>query len=331
MVKAFEISVDAPPSPKGHVSGSKVTGRVVVENDEAKSYRQIQISLAGSGKVEWTAGSGEESETHRAREEYLNETATLWEDEGESGSLPAGRHEFPFAFSLPESCPSSYETEGGSSNLDAWIRYVLTGRISTRGALKADHTLEKRVMVFKEVHLEQASFEPTRRVVQGSEGCLCCVSGPVTMTVALSRSSFSQGEGIPLSIELENASSRDLRPEATLVKRARLKARGHTLKPPPQVVMREKCSKSFTARSTSSWSCETPAVPEGHSTMEAPGGMITVSYEVTVHVGLGLGQRLEVCFPVTIGDSVITDVGHTPATSAEGRTVTTDQYQPWNT
>ena len=37
MVKLFEIVLDAPPSPRGFLSGSELTGKLVVEVDETKS------------------------------------------------------------------------------------------------------------------------------------------------------------------------------------------------------------------------------------------------------------------------------------------------------
>ena len=72
---------------------------MVVVTDEDKSYRQIEASFVGSGKVEWTEGSGEDSDTHKAKEEYLNESVTLWDD-GQEEVLPAD------ATSSPSRSPS---------------------------------------------------------------------------------------------------------------------------------------------------------------------------------------------------------------------------------
>ena len=332
MVKVFEICLEPPTGGKGYSSGCQVTGRVVVEVDEAKNYRQIDISFVGCGKVEWTKGSGEDSETYKAREEYSHETVTVWDSsrEGHSGTLPAGHHEFPFTFSIPESCPSSYETERGSSNLDAWIRYTLTGQISTKGALKANHTTEKRVIVTKEPSLQPANAEPVRQRSQTVKGCLSCVSGPVDLTVEIPRSGFTVGEKIPLSVSLENGSGRSLRVEAALVKNVALKARGHGLKRPPQKVV-SVSSNPYRAGSSVSWNPQTLIVPDGHATMETPGRMIKVSYEVRVHVGLRFGQKLEVSISVVIGHSDSPEhVVEKFSSTTTAVTVPTDDYQPWN-
>lgn len=334
MVKVFDIFLDPPLNRKGFSAGSRLTGRVVVEVDEAKAYRQIEISFVGCGKVEWSKGSGEDSETHRAREEYLCEAVIVWGHnlrEEEGGTLPAGHHEFPFVFSIPESCPSSYETKGGSSRLDAWIRYTLTGRISTKGALKADHTTEKRVTVTREQNLGQAHEEPVRLGSQEYEGCLWCVSGPVDLTVEIPRSGFNVGDKIPLSVSLENGSSHSPRVEASLVKKVKLKAQSHLLNKSPQKVVCE-CSDQCRAGSTTTWDPQTLIVPDVHATMETPGGMIKISYEVSVCVGLRFGKRVEVGIPVSIVEnSALSKYEPTAENGATLVTVTSEQYQPWNT
>ena len=340
MVKVFEIVLDDPPSPRGFLCGSRVAGKVVVEVDEPKSYRLIDIALVGSGKAEWTEESGDGSETHRAKEEYLRESATLWRGEDDSDTLSAGRHEFPFAFSLPDSCPPSWEatqsgSRSGSSSTVAWVRYVLTARISTRGPLKADHATEERVRLYREgVRPEEnKSTGAARQEVRGSDGLLCCLTGPVVLTAELPSSQFATGERIPITVEAENGGSRDLRAEVSLFERVRLKATSHVKRAPPRTVVRE-TSSPLRSGSTSTWTSELPAVPDTAVAMETPGGMIRVSYEVTVCVGLRLGQRLEVCFPVAIfhgtsHSSASGDCGGDEASA--GKIVTADQYQPWTT
>ena len=338
MVKLFEIVLEPSVSSKGYLSGSKLSGKLVVETGEAKSYKEIQISLAGTGKVEWSAGDGEDGETHRAREEYVQESATLWssasaEEEEQSGKLSEGRHEFPFTFSIPVSCPSSYETKRGSARFDAWVRYVLTGRIITHGALKADHTVEKSVPVRKVVAIERGSLlEPVKQWTQESECCLCCVSAPVVITIELPRSGFAIGEKIPLTVSLENGSGRNVRVETALARRVMLKARAHVLRKPLHSVVRER-SDPIRARSTTTWNPQTLTVPDIEATMETPGGMISVAYELSVHVGLLFGRSVDVSVPIVIGD-IASSGGASQSvasttTHVAGRTVSTEQYQPW--
>lgn len=303
MVKVFEIVLDDPPVPRGFPSGSKLSGRVLIEADEEKTYRLIEIGFTGSGKVTWAEGHGDERERRRANEEYVRDKVTLWEEGEQSLALPEGRHEFPFTFCIPDTCPSSLEADLKSSTAEARISYVLSGRITTKGALKADHTVDKTVRIVKETSNTQSSAEPLRQFDEGTECCLCCVSGAVVLSAELPQSGFSPGESIPLAAEVVNGTSRDLRVEASLVEVTRLKA-GHSVKRVSRMLLQE-LSHPFRGRSTSLWSSEMGRIPEGPTTIETPGGMISISYEVRVRLGLRLGQKLEVSFPVLLGGGSI--------------------------
>ena len=145
----------------------------------------------------------------------------------------------------------------------------------------------------------RATADPVRLQDQGTVGCLCCASGPVALSIELPRSVFTAGKAIPLIADLENGTAHGVRVEATLVKRVKLKAHGHVLRKPAQPVV-QASSEPFRARSTATWNTELPAIPDTHATLETPGGMIAISYELKVHVGLGLGQKLEASTPIII-------------------------------
>lgn len=295
MVHLFEINLESPPSPKGYPSGSKVIGTVVVESGEDKNYQLIEVSLEGTGKVSWTTGSGENSHTHTAKQSYLTESVTVWSDEGHGRILTAGHHEFPFAFSIPNTCPSSYQDK-----MNAWIRYVVKGRITNKSMLKLDHSVEKQIAVVKEVCLDHTTAEPVRKEKDTTEGCFCCLSGPIVLTAELPRSGFVVGDRIPLSVFFENGSTSSLRIGASLIRKVQYKAgRAKTKRSHTEV---QEYSNYFDGRSTATWPPETLIVPDVLTTVKTPEGMISISYEVKVQVSLGVLQTLEVSIPVTIGD-----------------------------
>lgn len=298
MVHLFEINLESPPSPKGYSCGSELIGTVVVETGEDKNYQQIEVSLEGSGKVRWTTGSGDNSETHTANESYVNESLTVWSDEGHSRILTAGHHEFPFAFSIPNSCPSSYQEKKGS--LNAWIRYVVKARIANKGMLKFDHSVEKQITVVREVRLDHTTAEPVRKEKNTSEGCFCFLSGPIVLTAELPRSGFVAGDRIPLSVFVENGSTSNLTIGASLIRKVQYKAGMKRMK--NSYIEVEEFSNYFNGRSTATWPPEKLIVPDVLATLETPAGMISISYEVKVRVNLRLLQTLEVSIPVTIGD-----------------------------
>ena len=91
-------------------SGSSVTGCLLVDVDEPKSYKHISIQFLGKAYVHWTEttreGAGDTRSTrivqYSSSEVYVDEVQTLWTAEQSlDGSLPPGQHSFPFHFDIP--------------------------------------------------------------------------------------------------------------------------------------------------------------------------------------------------------------------------------------
>ena len=202
MVKDFKIVLNAPPQGV-FFSGSDVSGILVVQVNEAKSYRSIQIILVGKAHVSW---SDENTCQYTSNETCINLSASVWTKEQVlTQELHAGVHSFPFRFQLPTRLPSSFHGSAG------WIRYYVEGRIVT-GMLKFDHTVKAPITVVEVVDINASQFQtPLRAEKQKTLCCLMCASAPITLTVELPRHGFCYGEIIPLKVTLENGSSRQLR------------------------------------------------------------------------------------------------------------------------
>ena len=299
MVKQFSIIVDPPPSPRGYPTGSAISGTVLVETHEPKNYRHIEVSFLGVGQVEWNDHA---SETHRkGKEEYVHETVVVWEND-QGTVFSAGVRKFPFKFTIPESCPPSLEM--GSWFKDyyvAKIKYLLVGTIATKGALKLNHTTETKVTVVQELCASQTSKKLVRHQTQTPQGLLSFASRrSEVLTAEIPRSVFSVGERIPIRVQLENCRNiRRVDTEAVLEKTVTLQTRGSVFRKPSVTVV-----KAVSAVSAGTWNLEVPAVPRNQVTIQTPGRGLSVSYEVKVKLSLGLAQRLEVRFPVVIGQFI---------------------------
>uniref|UniRef100_A0ACB8F1N2 Uncharacterized protein n=2 Tax=Sphaerodactylus townsendi TaxID=933632 RepID=A0ACB8F1N2_9SAUR len=89
--------------------GESVAGRVVVELSGPARLGALHLHARGCARVHWSeARSGGSStaytQTYGDRLDFLSHRQLLLApaDGGEATLLPAGRHEFPFAFQLPE-------------------------------------------------------------------------------------------------------------------------------------------------------------------------------------------------------------------------------------
>jgi len=102
----------------------------VVINRQNRS-RQYDTNPA---EVRWTEqGTDRDNVTYyKSKDVFLNDSMMVWKEEDRvEGKLQPGKHSFPFEFTPPPSCPSSFESQY------EWIRYNV-GKISG-GLLKVNH------------------------------------------------------------------------------------------------------------------------------------------------------------------------------------------------
>jgi hypothetical protein len=191
--------------------GSTVTGSLLLDVDEAKSYKQILVQLSGRSYVHWRASSGQASRDYISLEPYFDSVAPLWDRQNSSdGKLPPGQYNWPFSFVIPPSAPSSFEGKFGN------IRYILVGRIVT-GALKLNHDIMALIPVQQLVMItDPRRLQPVRTEVQKTVGCLFSTSQPIIMSVAVPKTGFYIGDSFQLHISIQNRSKRRVSLTATL-------------------------------------------------------------------------------------------------------------------
>ncbi len=87
----LNIILNMPPNGV-YFPGSVVSGALVIEVDEPKSYNGIQIALVGRAVVSWSEMQGKVLVTLSSNEEYVSLGAVLWSKQhAVDHKLPAGR------------------------------------------------------------------------------------------------------------------------------------------------------------------------------------------------------------------------------------------------
>ncbi|CAI8004666.1 Arrestin domain-containing protein 4 [Geodia barretti] len=212
-------------SNKVYHPGSTVTGSLLLDVDEAKSYKQILVQLSGRSYVHWRESSGQSSRNCISLEPYFDSVAPLWDSrQSPDGKLPPGQYNWPFSFVIPPSVPSSFEGKFGN------IRYMLVGRIVT-GALKYNHDVMALIPVQQLVQItDPRLLQPVRTEVQKTVGFLFSTSQPIIMSVAVPKTGFFIGESFQLHISLENGSKRRVSLTATLKEYVTFAASGSSRK-----------------------------------------------------------------------------------------------------
>ena len=231
MVKEFQLFITPPP--RG-VFVSDITGHVLVVTEEAKQgYKSIQVTLRGYADVRWSesSGSGENQTTvtYHSHEDFIYQTITLWSsDNALNHELSPGSYQFPFALSLQPSgrpLPPSFEGTVGH------IRYEIEATIVKASALKRNKRITARVAVAPVVDPNIVPNVRLPKVLQVEKTlcCLCCASGPISLTARVPRTGFCiVQDAIPFEVDVENGSNRQIRQlVAQLQQRVVYTAQGH--------------------------------------------------------------------------------------------------------
>ena len=229
-MKDFRITVHQDNPGQPFLSGASVSGNVIVEIEEPKSYKYISIQFLGQAYVHWKETNAHSSDEHgpssavhyTSSEEYVNERVTLWtcEQAPDNGRLAAGQHAFPFQFTIPTRAASSFEGSRGC------IRYTLAGRVG-KGPLQSDHQVQAKIPVQQVVGISDAGLLlPRHQEVRKKVFSLSSSLNEIKMTVTLPKTGVCIGEALPLQVVVENGSKRDITLRATLHQEVRYSAQG---------------------------------------------------------------------------------------------------------
>ncbi|XP_024131225.1 arrestin domain-containing protein 3 [Oryzias melastigma] len=198
--------------------GDMVTGHISFDLSKDTSITSIRMKLKGGANVSWSRGSKNNRRTFAARVDFFTLEGAILQETRETISsgqnkLPAGTHVFPFSCQLPlGDFPSSFRGVHGE------IKYTLTVTIH-----RPWHLSKEFVTVLNFVNHIDNSKPDLWAPLSGSNSkmlcCLCCASGPVTMTVMVEKAIFSPGETAKIFCEFSNASSKAASPWVKLLQR----------------------------------------------------------------------------------------------------------------
>jgi 16S rRNA A1518/A1519 N6-dimethyltransferase RsmA/KsgA/DIM1 with predicted DNA glycosylase/AP lyase activity len=153
------------------------------------------------------------------------------------GWLPRGEHTFPFQYQLPQNIPPSFEGTVGS------VRYEIRAKVVRSGLLKANHRASTFLAVREHADLLRLCMEPRMYDKSSRVSCLCFNFGSINMTCNVPRTGFSPGDVIPLSVHIENLTTKIIHIKAFLKRydiyfasggrTNRLRMRFHSVNSPP--------------------------------------------------------------------------------------------------
>ena len=282
-----------------------MTGSLELFLNEAKSYNYIQVQIHGRAHVQWsetqTTGSGEdertETVTYSASHTYVDETTVVWKKEHTPhGKIGPGSYKFPFSFTLPSQCASSFTGTVGS------ISYDIRGRVGT-GLFRFDRRISAPIKVCQIIDINQPQLlAPVRQTQVKDVGCLCCISGNIELSVAIPRSGFCiNGDRIPLTVMVENGSTQDITLRAAVLKTTSYFAQGRERNDYATIALVN--SQQISRNSTYTWSPENLIIQSLETTLDlTQGSIITIQYALKITAEVPYAFNPCIRIPIVLGN-----------------------------
>nr|XP_057927057.1 arrestin domain-containing protein 2-like isoform X2 [Doryrhamphus excisus] len=190
-------------------------GRIILQASKKTELKSLTLIGKGRGKVSWTDVESYDETLfvcvchQRANEKYYTDKQDILRDGPEI--ITKGRHEFPFVYKIPErSMPSSFERKNCrivhqiKAELKECMKLTKTTRVPFTFVSKADMSIPGLME-------PRYGFSHKRLIVTGS--------GFTTMAVHTRSMGYWQGEDLHVKVEINNQSSRDLKPKFVLYER----------------------------------------------------------------------------------------------------------------
>ena len=213
--------------------------------------------------------------------------------------------------------PTSFESHHG------YIRYSLTSRMQR--PWKFDHVATRAITVNELIDINtERLLTPLSSSNEKTICCLCCASGPVSLSATIDRAGYCPGESISISTEAENHSSRQItavratlkqtvayygrykrQSRSTGISHSRMhRHRGISHSSAGYIesrIIQRIQGPGIEAGGTSNWNNELLPIPATVPTINSC-RILNISYAVTVTLDIPSAIDLHVTIPITIGN-----------------------------
>ncbi|XP_043920078.1 arrestin domain-containing protein 3-like [Protopterus annectens] len=300
IVVAFERAVDG--NIPVYFSGEMITGKVILLLNEKTKVKSLSILFRGEARVRWkeTTGSGSDEETKTYSEvvEYFNQKyypiGEINDDavKEDTRNLFAGQHEFPFSFQLPATpLVPSFKGEHGA------VRYYMRAKLHRPWRLAMEEVEE--LIIFQHIDINQPHLlTPVNETKQKTVGCLCCISGLISLSVRIARKAYVTGETVLIFAEIQNLSSRKLVPRVSLYQIQTFHAEGH--RNISQKVLVEYKTEPVLPGNTDVWNGRPVLIPPVVPSL-LNCTIIYVEYTLKITIKIPCSKNLQMNLPIVIG------------------------------
>ncbi|XP_065829337.1 arrestin domain-containing protein 3-like [Oscarella lobularis] len=284
--------------------GQTISGTVVLELSQRTTARGVRLILHGKAYVHWTEEHGTDEDRRTVHytdsEVYLNHSLTLWgkqegDRRGKNPELAAGMHTFSFSSVLPAALPSSFESSIG---YNGYIRYWVTALVDR--PWKFDYKSKRPFTVIECIDVNRPELlVPMRSENEKHLCCLCCQSGPITLSASIDRSAYCPGESVVISANAENLTNRQMRGiRAQLIAVTTLYASGNQTS--TRQVVCEMMGEPIAPQGFGNWVERAMPLPPTAPSIKTC-RILDLSHYIQVCIVIPGGINLKIHFPILLG------------------------------
>ncbi|MFH4979585.1 hypothetical protein AB6A40_006294 [Gnathostoma spinigerum] len=185
------------------LAGEEVYAKVLLDSaDPDTKVVEFFVDICGSGHTKWVnVRTDKIFDTHR---NYFDLRIPLMAN---GSPMPVGRHQFPIRFRIPESAPSSYESQFGT------IRYTIKVVLKTNSEQSTCTEVFPLNVISRSYfdELPQATLQELRYCDEVEFTCCALPLGVVYLYVVLPRMAYFVGETLSCTVKVHNRSQKTLK------------------------------------------------------------------------------------------------------------------------
>ncbi|XP_062452328.1 arrestin domain-containing protein 2 isoform X2 [Rhea pennata] len=312
-VRSLAVELESGRAWDAYSSGELLRGRVQLELRGALRLQALKVCARGRATVHWleshSVGLNIVYCNYTACQTLLHRCCQLVPDNGEVTVLPAGRHEFPFTFQLPQTLATSFEGKHG--HVRYWVKAKLHRPWSMAKKAKKEFTVIEPIDINT-----PALLAPQAGAKEKPARGWYCNRGHVSVTAKIDRKGYTPGEVVPIFAEIDNCTNRAVVPKAAVIQTQTFVARG--AKKQKKSVVSSIVGDSVAAGRREVWHGRALKIPPvGPSILRCR--VIQVEYSLKVCVDIPGTSKLLLELPLVIGTIPLHPFGsRTSSVSSQG-------------
>lgn len=291
-IRNFSIEYDAINSKNIFTNGDTVNGRISIEVSKETKIQALVFRAQGKARVCWHEQHGENNHVvYTSKEKYYDVTHHILRETRQNGTevVGPGRHVFPFSFKIPDGkIPPSFKSSVGKivHKLKAELKQSL--RLTKKAKTHFTFVPKADMEIPGLLDPQNASKDKTISVFG---------SGTVAINVHTQRLGYWQGEALQVTVQINNQSSRGVKPKFILYRKKSYFAQGHR-RIDTKEILKEK--NELVPKYSNKTVTKVIMIPEELPPSIMSCSIIRLEYKLKIHLDIKCAKDPEIKLPIVV-------------------------------